>query len=275
MIDYSREFYKIHRRPEHALRAHTHQEFVMQGATRLVWDRCGSAAAVAAGVREQATFHADNGCPSLRQRIIHVEPGSTAGFPPATGDDVLYVLSGAGRLRLGADDDDHTLMPETGVYVRPGESYEIVADGEQTLELLAVEVPDPPSGVAVGTRRVTLQLHDAEAQQATANREFRLVVTPEAGCPSVTQFVGSIPVGRAPDHFHTYDEVLYVLSGEGVLHIGDSHEPLAAGACIHLSPELVHSLENVGDEPMQVLGVFRPAGSPSEAYYPDGTRATS
>jgi hypothetical protein len=25
---------------------------------------------------------------------------------------------------------------------------------------------------------------------------------------------------------------------------------------------------------MQVLGVFRPAGSPSEAYYPDGTRAT-
>jgi oxalate decarboxylase/phosphoglucose isomerase-like protein (cupin superfamily) len=36
----------------------------------------------------------------------------------------------------------------------------------------------------------------------------------------------------------------------------------------------VHSLENVGDEPMQVLGVFRPAGSPSEAYYPDGTRAT-
>ena len=24
---------------------------------------------------------------------------------------------------------------------------------------------------------------------------------------------------------------------------------------------------------MRVLGVFRPAGSPAEAYYPDGTRA--
>ena len=24
---------------------------------------------------------------------------------------------------------------------------------------------------------------------------------------------------------------------------------------------------------MQVLGVFRPAGSPAEAYYPDGTKA--
>ncbi len=121
---------------------------------------------------------------------------------------------------------------------------------------------------------MTLQLRDAEAQQATADREFRLVVDPDAGCASVTQFVGYIPVGRAPDHFHTYDEVLYVLRGEGVLHIGDSHEPVSAGACIHFSPELVHSLENSGDEPMQVLGVFRPAGSPSEAYYPDGTRAT-
>jgi hypothetical protein len=25
---------------------------------------------------------------------------------------------------------------------------------------------------------------------------------------------------------------------------------------------------------MQLLGVFRPAGSPAEAYYPDGTLAT-
>ena len=246
----------------------------MESATRLVWDRCRSSATASAGVRQQTTFNAENGCPALRQRIIHVEPGSTAGFPPASGDDVLFVLAGEGRLRLGADGDDHTLVPETGIYVQPGESYEIVADGEATLEVLAVEVPDPPSGVALGERRVTLHLNDAEAQQATANREFRLVVTPEAGCPSVTQFVGYIPVGRAPDHFHTYDEVLYILSGEGVLHIGDSHEPVAAGACIHFSPELVHSLENSGDEPMQVLGVFRPAGSPSEAYYPDGTRAT-
>lgn len=246
----------------------------MESITRLVWDQCRSAVSTMAGVREQATFDADNGCPGLRQRIIHVEPGSTAGFPPATGDDVLFVLAGEGRLRLGADDDDHELAPETGAYVQSGEWYEVVADGPDALELLAVEIPDPVQHPDAGPRRVTLQLHDAEAQQATANREFRLVVDPAAGCASVTQFVGYIPIGRAPDHFHTYDEVLYVLSGDGILHIGDSHEPVSAGACIHLSPELVHSLENSGDEPMQVLGVFRPAGSPSEAYYPDGTRAT-
>ena len=36
---------------------------------------------------------------------------------------------------------------------------------------------------------------------------------------------------------------------------------------------LVHGLENIGPGEMRVLGVFRPAGSPAEAYYPDGTKA--
>ena len=43
----------------------------------------------------------------------------------------------------------------------------------------------------------------------------------------------------------------------------------ATMACIEDFREFV-----LGSDPMQVLGVFRPAGSPSEAYYPDGTRAT-
>jgi hypothetical protein len=35
----------------------------------------------------------------------------------------------------------------------------------------------------------------------------------------------------------------------------------------------VHCLANTGDSELRVLGVFRPAGSPAEAYYPDGTPA--
>ena len=52
---------------------------------------------------------------------------------------------------------------------------------------------------------------------ASPNREFRYLVNQDAGCVDVTQFVGVIPPGRAPDHSHTYDEVVYVLEGEGRL----------------------------------------------------------
>jgi mannose-6-phosphate isomerase-like protein (cupin superfamily) len=57
------------------------------------------------------------------------------------------------------------------------------------------------------------------------------------------------------------------------VHIGDESEPLRPGSSVHLPARLVHSLENTGPGVMQVLGVFRPAGSPAEAYYPDGTPA--
>ena len=41
----------------------------------------------------------------------------------------------------------------------------------------------------------------------------------------------------------------------------------------HLPARLVHCLANTGDSELRLLAVFRPAGSPAEAYYPDGTPA--
>jgi len=54
---------------------------------------------------------------------------------------------------------------------------------------------------------------------ASGDREFRYLVTDEVGCRDLTQFFGVIAPGRAPDHSHVYDEVIYVLEGEGTLHI--------------------------------------------------------
>ena len=56
-------------------------------------------------------------------------------------------------------------------------------------------------------------------------------------------------------------------------HISGESVAVQAGTAIHFPSGLVHCLENTGPGEMQVLGVFRPAGSPAEAYYPDGTKA--
>jgi oxalate decarboxylase/phosphoglucose isomerase-like protein (cupin superfamily) len=48
---------------------------------------------------------------------------------------------------------------------------------------------------------------------------------------------------------------------------------VSPGSCIQLPARTVHCLENTGADPMRVVAVFRPAGSPAEAYYPDGTPA--
>ena len=56
-------------------------------------------------------------------------------------------------------------------------------------------------------------------------------------------------------------------------HAGGETSHVAPGTCIALPARAVHCLENTGQELMRVVAVFRPAGSPAAAYYPDGTPA--
>jgi quercetin dioxygenase-like cupin family protein len=206
-------------------------------------------------------FDAGSGCDVFTQRLVRGGEGERR---DATADEVLYVLEGAGSARTGGE--EHALRAGSAVFAARGTSWSLA--GDLSAVSVLVHEPEPASRPFA-----VLQLTDTERDSATAGREFVLGATPEAGCASVTQFLGLIPVGRAPDHFHTYDEVIYVLEGEGYLEIDGEQAPVTAGTCIHLPSRTVHCLANTGEREMRVLGVFRPAGSPAEAYYPDGTPA--
>jgi len=210
---------------------------------------------------ESVLFGADRGCADFEQRVLRFDGPDAR---EASGDDeMLYVLRGRGSATVGGEHAE--LATGTAVYVAAGTGWAVdEADG---LELLSVLVRDPLPSDGIG--HAVVAIDEVEAGEATAGRMFRLL----APCPSATQFVGYIPVGRAPDHYHRYDEVVYVLEGTGALHVDGESAPLRPGSCIHLPATLVHSLENEGPGEMQVLGVFRPSGSPAEAYYPDGNLA--
>jgi quercetin dioxygenase-like cupin family protein len=138
------------------------------------------------------------------------------------------------------------------------------------MHVVCVRIPEP---VSDGDAVTTTRLADQAPHHATTERRFRIVADPASGLSSATHFVGYVPGGRAPDHFHTYDEVIYVLDGEGFFHAEGARRPVAAGTCIGLPARVVHCLENTGASVMRVQAVFRPAGSPAAAYFPDGTPA--
>jgi len=174
-------------------------------------------------------------------------------------EGVLYVAEGRGTFLL--DGREHPLEPDTGVFVVAGETYEIDNPGPDDLLLITVVAPQL-AGHAAGERRAVRYREQPELP-AGKDREFRYLVDKDVGCRDVTQFVGLIPPGRSPMHSHTYDEVVYVIEGQGVLHLGGSETPIAAGSCIHLPPLEEHCLENTGSQPMRVLGVFHPSGDPA------------
>jgi mannose-6-phosphate isomerase-like protein (cupin superfamily) len=205
-------------------------------------------------------FDADRGCARFTQRVVTLSGAIEA----PTTDEVLYVLEGFGTARIAGQEEE--IGEDFALFVARGISWEL--DG--AVRAVSVLVHDAePSSIS----HAVIELDAVAADNATAGRQFQLGMTPEYGCASVTQFVGLVPPGRAPDHFHPYDEVIYVLEGEGTLFIGGEEAELRRGSSVHLPARLVHCLANTGETELRLLGVFRPAGSPAEAYYPDGTPA--
>lgn len=225
-----------------------------------------------AEVAERAAVGPQTGFPMLAQSLLHCPPGRIARRSTGTAEEVLFVLAGRGRLRVtdGAGDG---LEAESGAYLPPGEEYEIEAIGEEAMRIVRVAIFDPAQPEPPGARPTVRRIDDQQAQSATTDREFRIVADPATGLCSATQFVGYVPAARAPDHFHTYDEVIYIIDGEGELDVGGVKRPLRSGSSIQLPAGTVHCLSNTGREVMRLVAVFRPAGSPAAAYYPDGTPA--
>jgi mannose-6-phosphate isomerase-like protein (cupin superfamily) len=173
------------------------------------------------------------------------------------------VIEGAGQLSSPAA-PGRPVGPDTGVWLPPGTSYSLAADEPGPLRLDSVVLPAAAHGPEPDGAAGPL-LADLAGQpvEITGDRRFRVLFAPGQGCAAATQFVGEIPPGRAPFHSHTYDEVVLVLAGEGVLHIGDEDRPLTPGSCLHLAPGTPHCLENTGQTTLRVLGVFHPGGSPA------------
>lgn len=119
-----------------------------------------------------------------------------------------------------------------------------------------------PAEQEIVRERVVSRFADREEERADARRTFRVLHGGE-----LTQFVGIVEPCRAPDHSHPYDEVGYIVEGEGVAHIGGEQVPLRAGSCFYLPPGCVHCIENTGPGVMRIMGVFHPAGSPKQRSY--------
>jgi (S)-ureidoglycine aminohydrolase len=208
----------------------------------------------------RVTIDSRSGSERLEQQVLRFEPGRSKPRRLDGIQQILYVASGRGTLFV--DGRAHELEPGTGAFVAAGEVLELDNPGPEELVVVAVNAPEG-DGSAPRPERRTVRYADRPTLPASGDREFRYLADEEVGSRDVTQFLGVIAPGRAPDHSHVYDEVIYVLEGEGVLHIDGRASPIEAGSCIHLPPLVEHCLENSGTGPMRVLGVFHPAGDPA------------
>jgi mannose-6-phosphate isomerase-like protein (cupin superfamily) len=211
----------------------------------------------------RVVFSSANRCERLEQRVVRFGRGRSAPRTLNGRQEVLYVVSGHGSLAL--DGTRYELDPGTGAFLTAGETY--VVENESTEPLTVVSVLTPTQAGPPTDRRVTVRFDEREELTADENRSFRYLVHEDIGCLDVTQFVGLVKPCRAPDHSHPYDEVGYIVEGEGLAHVGGESMPIGPGSCFHLPPGEVHCVENCGPGVMRIMGVFYPAGSPTQRSY--------
>ena len=181
---------------------------------------------------------------SLSLRVIELD--GEAVLTNEHHDETLYVLEGSG-IANGTD-----ITANAGIDLTAGEVLNI----RGTMTLVSSLCPASGSDRAVSINRL-----EDQPRQTTADRWYCELVQGET-----TQFVGGIPPGRAPDHFHLYEEVLCILAGSGAMWAGTHSTPIAPGSCIFLPRRQVHCVENRGTGELRLLGVFHPAGSPAVRY---------
>ena len=211
-----------------------------------IWNRIGKA----------------TGADAISLRILELEPGTSPVLRSEEFDEVLYVLEG--NCAVVIDGNAYQVGPETGIYVRPGQTLSVENPGPDVVRIVSSQCPAEPANTPEQSPPI-VKLADRRALP-TADRWYRVLVDDEVGSRQVTQFVGSIPPGRAPDHFHEYEEVLFILRGEGRMWAAEENTPIGPGSCVYLPRRKVHCVENTGTGELRLLGVFYPAGSPAVRY---------
>ncbi|HZQ93111.1 MAG TPA: cupin domain-containing protein [Terriglobales bacterium] len=218
------------------------------------------------------------GAKHVAQTISEYAPGESPVRVNPGAEEVLYCVAGRGSVRIAGR--DYPLESGTAAYIPAGAEYSITNSRAEALRVVAVCCPQDdashvvarPAQSGCGTPPARTVREQERPPIRSGDRHFRLLVDKDLGCRAVTQFVGFIPPSKAPFHFHTYEEAIFILAGAGVVHTqleGDAvpdSQPFSAGTSIFLPAGCLHCLENPGTEPVRLLGVFYPSGSPSVSY---------
>ena len=227
---------------------------------------------------EEIAIDKKQGCENLIQSILYLKKTPVIFNKTKVSQRVGYVISGKIKIKYEGEYLKQTInktftLEEGSSFLIPEGTNSILDNLDDNYSMILL-VKSPQDEFAKLKKAkinnfnqdlLIVNKNNQENLPAGEDRYFKLMIDPQFGSKYVTQFLGYIKKIKAPFHDHTYDEVIYILEGEGLVHHGNSKTKIKKGSSVYLPPGTIHRLENKNqDVELQLLGVFCPAGSPAD-----------
>jgi uncharacterized RmlC-like cupin family protein len=93
-----------------------------------------------------------------------------------------------------------------------------------------------------------------------------------AGAQAISMAHGVLaPGAKAEPHYHPFETAIYVIRGAARVYYGPNLDQVVdchAGEYVYIAPGVVHSPENLGDEPLEYIAS---RAAPEDIYFLPGT----
>jgi mannose-6-phosphate isomerase-like protein (cupin superfamily) len=66
--------------------------------------------------------------------------------------------------------------------------------------------------------------------------------------------------GQVPWHNQEQEEIYFIVKGDGEICLGEERQAISSGQTVYIPSGVFHQLTNTGDEPMQMMYCYGPAG---------------
>lgn len=204
------------------------------------------------------------------QFYLEVDGGASPHFGAGDSNVILFIAQARGVVAIAGR--TFAVKDGDGVHVRPGETFQLQADGAVRAFASVLpgvdeldEFPAPPTAFDARWPRRVCGV-DVDQRSEMGPRYFQMLVDKDIGSSDAAQFIGHIPNSKAEMHRHLYEEALIILSGQGMMWTEQSCAAVRAGDVIFLPRKQAHSLECTDPNGMDVVGLIHPGDNPSINY---------
>lgn len=145
---------------------------------------------------------------------MEIHPHESVRMLESQTDRFLFVHGGSGRVEF--DDGAVVKLPDeipTAVFLPAGSAILLGSSRAGLQVVLGEAAPSCDVHAPLGDIDRIRRVDDATVDPATSGRAFVTLFGPENGSTRATMFVGHVPPGEAPWHFHQYDEMVWIGRG--------------------------------------------------------------